>query len=181
MYESNDRNVSHPIHYASSSGLECIEVINAVTEGLEGIEAVCTAQVIKYIWRWKKKNGVQDLEKAKWYLTYLIDRIKPEEKMEKSLDINNSEDLQILASVEMCGEKADQVTEAIDWYFDKYGHMSIANLLFVIGIPGVDAETSCAYGWNDRSDVYARKSFMYEPPVCRLEFKDPIYLGEEEN
>lgn len=78
MYESNDRNVSHPVHYASSSGLECIEVINAATEDLEGMEAVCTAQVIKYIWRWKKKNGVQDLEKAKWYLTYLIDRIKPE-------------------------------------------------------------------------------------------------------
>ena len=78
MYESTDKNVSHPSHYMSANGIECIDAIDAATEGLEGMEAVCTAQVLKYIWRWKKKNGVQDLEKAKWYLTYLIDHIKPE-------------------------------------------------------------------------------------------------------
>ena len=78
MYESTDKNVSHPSHYMSANGIECIDAIDAATEDLDGMEAVCTAQVLKYIWRWKKKNGVQDLEKAKWYLTYLIDHIKPE-------------------------------------------------------------------------------------------------------
>ena len=78
MYESTDKNVSHPAHYVAKNGMECIDAIDAATEGLEGMEAVCTAQVLKYIWRWKHKNGLQDLEKAKWYLSYLIDRLTPE-------------------------------------------------------------------------------------------------------
>lgn len=78
MYESTDKNVSHPPHYIAKNGMECIDAIDAATEGLEGMEAVCTAQVLKYIWRWKHKNGLQDLEKAKWYLSYLIDRLTPE-------------------------------------------------------------------------------------------------------
>ena len=63
--------VDHPPHYTAGK-IECIEAIEAATTGLEGLEAVCTANVIKYVWRWKRKNGVQDLEKAKWYLDRLI-------------------------------------------------------------------------------------------------------------
>lgn len=75
-YESQDDLVSHPNHYQSDAGLEVIDVIEAFTSDLNGIEAVDTANVIKYICRWKKKNGVQDLEKAKWYITHLINHIK---------------------------------------------------------------------------------------------------------
>jgi tRNA (Thr-GGU) A37 N-methylase len=64
--------VNHPAHYQSKAGLEVIDVMEAFTEGLSGIEAVDTAQVIKYICRWKGKNGLQDLNKAKWYLEHLI-------------------------------------------------------------------------------------------------------------
>lgn len=67
--------VNHPDHYKSETGLETIDVIEAFTFDLKGIEAVCTANVLKYICRWKKKNGLQDLEKAKWYLNKLIDRV----------------------------------------------------------------------------------------------------------
>ena len=63
--------VDHPRHYTAGK-IECIEAIEAATTGLEGLEAVCTANVIKYVWRWKRKNGLQDLEKAKWYLDRLI-------------------------------------------------------------------------------------------------------------
>lgn len=63
--------VDHPHHYTAGK-IECIEAIEAATTGLEGLEAVCTANVIKYVWRWKRKNGLQDLEKAKWYLDRLI-------------------------------------------------------------------------------------------------------------
>lgn len=80
MYESSNKMVSHPSHYQSDSGLEVIEVIEAFVEELNGIEAVDTANVIKYICRWKKKNGLQDLEKAMWYLQHLIDHLKGEEK-----------------------------------------------------------------------------------------------------
>ena len=65
-------NVNHPAHY-TQSGIECIDAIAASVEGLEGMEAVCTANVIKYIWRWKRKNGVEDLKKARWYLDKLIE------------------------------------------------------------------------------------------------------------
>ena len=80
MYESKDNMVSHPSHYQSETGLEVIDAIEAFTFDLKGIEAVCTANVLKYICRWKKKNGLQDLEKAKWYLTRLIDHITLLEK-----------------------------------------------------------------------------------------------------
>ena len=55
--------VNHPAHY-TAGGIECIEGLAAATNGLEGIEAVCTANAIKYLWRWKYKNGVEDLKKA---------------------------------------------------------------------------------------------------------------------
>ena len=68
--------VNHPPHYQSETGLETIDIIAAVTFDLKGIEAVDTGNVVKYISRWKKKNGLQDLEKAKWYLEHLINHVK---------------------------------------------------------------------------------------------------------
>ena len=76
MYESSDKMVSHPDHYKSYNGLEVIDVIEAFTSDLTGIEAVDTANIIKYICRWKKKNGVQDIEKAIWYAQHLADHLK---------------------------------------------------------------------------------------------------------
>lgn len=76
MYESQDAMVSHPGHYQSENGLEVIDAIEAFTEGLTGIEATDTGNVLKYMCRWKKKNGIQDLEKAQWYLTHLIERVR---------------------------------------------------------------------------------------------------------
>lgn len=80
MYESNDVMVSHPSHYQSETGLEVIDVIEAFTFDLAGIEAVDTGNALKYICRWKHKNGVQDLEKAMWYLQHLINHVKNLEK-----------------------------------------------------------------------------------------------------
>lgn len=77
---SDDKMVSHPDHYQSETGLEVIDAIEAFTFDLTGIEAVDTGNILKYICRWKKKNGVQDLKKAKWYLEHLIDHV---EKLEK--------------------------------------------------------------------------------------------------
>lgn len=75
-YNCEDKMVSHPEHYKSETGLETINVIEAFTSDLKGIEAVDTSQVIKYICRWKKKNGIQDLKKAQWYLTHLINHVE---------------------------------------------------------------------------------------------------------
>lgn len=73
-------NVNHPAHYMTDKGIETIDVIEAFTANLLGIEAVCTANVIKYICRWKKKNGIEDLKKAQWYLTRLIDHMEEKRK-----------------------------------------------------------------------------------------------------
>jgi len=64
-------NVNHPSHYTQGS-IECIDAIEESTKGLIGISAVCVANVIKYIWRYKFKNGIEDLKKARWYLDKLI-------------------------------------------------------------------------------------------------------------
>lgn len=70
-----DPMVHHPKHYTKGD-IECIDAIAAATADLTGVEAVCTANAIKYLWRWKQKNGAQDLEKAKWYLEKLINELK---------------------------------------------------------------------------------------------------------
>lgn len=67
-------NVNHPKHYISTTGLETIDVIEAFTSDLVGLEAVCTANILKYICRWKHKNGIEDLKKAQWYLNKLIEK-----------------------------------------------------------------------------------------------------------
>ena len=76
LINEEDQMVNHPPHYQSETGLEVIDAIEAFTFDLTGIEAVCTGNVLKYICRWKKKNGLQDLEKAQWYLNKLINHVK---------------------------------------------------------------------------------------------------------
>ena len=82
MYESNNKNVSHPSHYQSENGIEVIDVIEAFTDGLVGIEATDTGNIIKYACRWKKKNGIEDLEKIIWYAHHLIDHLKEKYSIE---------------------------------------------------------------------------------------------------
>ena len=77
-YECDDKMVSHPNHYQSNNGLEVIDVIEAFTDDLTGIEATDTGNIIKYICRWKNKNGLQDLKKAMWYLQHLINHVEKE-------------------------------------------------------------------------------------------------------
>lgn len=75
-----DKMVSHPPHYQSETGLEVIDVIEAFTFDLGGIEATDTGNILKYMCRWKHKNGLQDLKKAKWYLDHLINHVETLEK-----------------------------------------------------------------------------------------------------
>jgi hypothetical protein len=62
--------VNSPPHYQGK--VECIDAIEAAIEGLEGMEAMCTGNAIKYLFRWKKKGGPQDLEKAMWYIKKML-------------------------------------------------------------------------------------------------------------
>lgn len=75
--------VDHPSHYTKGN-IECIDAIEEATKDLKGIRATDTGNVIKYMWRWKYKNGLEDLKKAQWYLNHLIEkeekRLKKKEK-----------------------------------------------------------------------------------------------------
>ena len=63
-------NVNSPNHYQGK--VECIDCIESATAGLNGIEAFCTGNAIKYLYRWKRKNGIEDLKKAKYYIDKII-------------------------------------------------------------------------------------------------------------
>lgn len=67
--------VNHPSHYTNGK-VECIDAIESATVGKTGIEAVCVANVIKYLWRYEDKNGLEDIKKAQWYLNKLIEVMK---------------------------------------------------------------------------------------------------------
>lgn len=71
--------VNHPSHY-TQGGIECIDAIKAATVGKTGIEAVCVANVVKYLWRYEEKNGLEDVKKARWYLERLIDELSEGDK-----------------------------------------------------------------------------------------------------
>lgn len=65
--------VNHPSHY-SQGGMEVIDVIDAFTKECNGEEAFYVGNIIKYVCRFKKKNGIEDLKKAHWYLDRLISK-----------------------------------------------------------------------------------------------------------
>jgi hypothetical protein len=62
----------NPSHY-KQGGIECIEAIKAATG--EGFVGYVWGNVLKYLWRWPKKGGVDDLKKARWYLDRLIQEV----------------------------------------------------------------------------------------------------------
>ena len=61
--------VNHPPHYNQKS-VECIDAIESATDN--GFEYYLQGNIIKYLWRYRYKNGVEDLKKAQWYLSRLI-------------------------------------------------------------------------------------------------------------
>ena len=67
--------VNSPSHYASG-GLECIDAIEA-SMSAEEFQGYCKGNLIKYVWRYRDKGGVQDLQKANWYLDRLIKHHAP--------------------------------------------------------------------------------------------------------
>ena len=85
-YESKNKNVSHPAHYQSKSGLETKDVIKAFTEDLHGVFAVNTGHILRYACRWSKKadsidGQIENVEKIIWYAMDLKEEL---EKLKKS-------------------------------------------------------------------------------------------------
>lgn len=64
--------VNHPKHYQMANGQQVIDFIIAATDGLDGKEGYFVGNILKYVCRFTKKNGTEDLKKAQWYLNELI-------------------------------------------------------------------------------------------------------------
>ena len=72
---SKPDNVNCPKHYCKG-GVESIDFVRAAVSNLSGFEAVCVANIIKYMWRYKEKNGLEDVMKAAKYLEWLIEEVE---------------------------------------------------------------------------------------------------------
>ena len=70
--------VSHPAHYGGS--IECKDAMAARFEGSDLTPMACywTGCAFKYLWRFDRKNGVQDLRKAKQCIDFLIEEVEDE-------------------------------------------------------------------------------------------------------
>jgi len=68
--------VNNPPHY-NKAGIETIDAIKAMTD--TGYEYYLQGNIMKYLWRYRYKNGVEDLKKAQWYLNELIDELEKDE------------------------------------------------------------------------------------------------------
>ena len=77
--------VNHPSHYEGNTSLECIDVME-LAFGPRAVCHFCICNAFKYMWRYKHKNGKEDLDKARWYL----DRAKTYDAL------NIIEDLEVL-------------------------------------------------------------------------------------
>ena len=66
-------NVNHPSHYADSA-IECIDAMEAMMTPEQFI-GYLRGNLFKYQWRYEKKNGIEDLKKAQWYLEKLTVKI----------------------------------------------------------------------------------------------------------
>ena len=69
--------VTHPSHYMMGSK-ETIEIIKDITDKEFG--SYCVGNVIKYLSRYKYKNGIEDLKKAQQYIQFMIDDLEKGEK-----------------------------------------------------------------------------------------------------
>lgn len=77
QWESADV-VNHPSHYETGK-FECIDVMCEAV-GVEAVKNFCICNAFKYIYRHKRKNGVEDIKKAKWYIDKFIELVEEEAK-----------------------------------------------------------------------------------------------------
>ena len=161
MYESTDKMVSHPKHYQSEKGIELIDVIEAFTADLTGIEAVDTGHLIRYSCRWMNKNGIQDLEKLMWYCQHLIDHLRKNEVEEEPLsEVEMKYDAEIILNSGLCfdtREKAEDIITRLGDIIEVYGYATVADLDELLGkLPDEDDRD---FGWlsTDRMKVERTK------------------------
>lgn len=68
--ESKYDSINNPEHYAAGR-IECIDAIESALTP-EEFRGFLKGNVMKYVWRERKKSGVDSLRKAEWYQKRLI-------------------------------------------------------------------------------------------------------------
>jgi len=116
----------NPTHY-TRGGVECIDAIESATVDKRGIEAACTANVIKYLWRYEAKNGIEDVKKARWYLERLLSHLS--KVQEAQFGQQNTLDY-----------RDPRTVAGVDVSFETENHMNFAP----------EAAVLCAYCWKEQ-------------------------------
>ena len=178
---ANKDMVNHPSHYQSESGLEVIDVIKAFTSNLTGIEATDTGNILKYMCRWKNKNGVEDLKKAKWYLEHLINnvenRIDSKEDDESDLikalidGIKNC-DIDYMTHIFVDKKEAERALSIMNDIIDCYGVTTLSDFYYLTGGSIYSSIYNHMYGWTNLDDAkIVRTQHGYE-----LRIPEPTYI-----
>lgn len=72
----DEDNINHPKHYELDK-IECIDAME-MTQGRGAVMSFCLCNAFKYLWRHNRKNGLEDIKKAKWYLDKYIELAEKE-------------------------------------------------------------------------------------------------------
>lgn len=90
-------NVNHPAHYEATTSIECIEAMELIFDWYD-VQTFCLCNAFKYIWRHKHKGGLEDLDKAQWYINHAV-QLYINEDVEKDLWTDSIDKLQNLLNV----------------------------------------------------------------------------------
>ena len=71
LKETEYDEVNHPKRYTGQCSIECIDVME-LTFGTQAVINFCMCNAFKYLWRYKAKNGEEDIRKAEWYLDHTV-------------------------------------------------------------------------------------------------------------
>lgn len=103
--------VNHPSRY-NKGGIEVIDIVEAYTKDLNGLEAFNIGNAIKYICRYKDKNGIEDLRKATWYINDTIEELDPSVKQYSENACFVEQHLNLSDILEQLAEEASELALA---------------------------------------------------------------------
>lgn len=81
--------INKPSHYQGAHGLEAIDVVRNFAGGLNAEQGFYWGNAIKYMLRFQKKNGVEDLKKARKNLDWLIENMEDENAKSRTNALNH--------------------------------------------------------------------------------------------
>nr|UWD67806.1 MAG: protein of unknown function DUF3310 [Bacteriophage sp.] len=67
--------VTKPLHYAGHTGIECKQAMESML-GTDEYVSYMQGCAFKYLWRWKSKNGIEDLKKAHEYIENMLEALE---------------------------------------------------------------------------------------------------------